>query len=117
MIASFAVGALATQSLHAYASTSRPAYFVTIFDVGLIQSDTDYPSLYPGTFQPFGGYYVVQNGRTITFDGKPPDKFVVVAFDSMQQVLAWRASSAFKELYDVEKITEVRAFAVEGVAQ
>lgn len=116
VVASFGLGAFATQLLEIQAS--RPAYFVTLFGD---QSDqeimgTDYPSLSPGTFQQFGGHYIIHTGRTITFDGQPPMRIVVVAFDSMERLQAWHQSDAFKKLYDIHKISNVRAFAVEGVA-
>ena len=112
LLAGFAAGILTARSLHA--SASQTAYFVTLFDVGQKQSDTDYPSLYPSSFQPFGGRYVVKNGNMISFDGQPPGQFVVVAFDSMARLLEWHSSKAFKDLYDVHKIDQVKAFAVDG---
>ncbi|HUI15717.1 MAG TPA: DUF1330 domain-containing protein [Xanthobacteraceae bacterium] len=114
MLAGFAIGALTTQSLRA--NTDRTAYFVTLFDAGQNQSDTDYPSLYPSSFQSFGGHYVVKNGNMTSFDGHPPGQFVVIAFDSMDKLLQWHGSKAFKDLYDVHKIDQIKAFAVDGFA-
>jgi uncharacterized protein (DUF1330 family) len=114
LLAGFAAGVVTTQSLRAGAG--QTAYFVTLFDIGQKQSDTDYPSLYPSSFQAFGGRYVVKNGNMISFDGQPPGQFVVVAFDSMARLLDWHSSKAFKELYDVHKIDQVKAFAVDGFA-
>ena len=109
MTASFVLGALAAQTLHAQAT--RPAYVVTIFDTEEVMK-TNYPSLNPATFQPFG--YIIHFGKMVTFDGKPPNQIVVIAFDSIANAQAWRASGAFKEIYDINKIAKVRAFAVEG---
>jgi uncharacterized protein (DUF1330 family) len=89
MIASFVLGALAAQALHAQAT--RPAYVVTIFDTEEVMK-TNYPSLNPATFQPFGGHYIIHFGRMATFDGKPPNPIVVIAFDSIANAQAWRAS-------------------------
>ena len=111
MTASFVLGALAAQALHAQAT--RPAYVVTIFDTEEVMK-TNYPSLNPATFQPFGGHYIIHFGKMVTFDGKPPNQIVVIAFDSIANAQAWRASGAFKEIYDINKIAKVRAFAVEG---
>jgi len=76
---------------------------------------TNYPSLDPATFQPFRGRYIIHFGRSVTFDGEPPNQIVIIAFDSIENAQAWRASGAFRAMYDVNKITKVRAFAVEGV--
>jgi uncharacterized protein (DUF1330 family) len=102
------------QGLHHQATP--PVYVVTLFD-GKIDMNTDYPSLDPATFQPFGGRYVVHGGKIVTFEGTPPGQYVVIAFDSMEQVQAWRASAAFKEMRDIYKIGKLRVFAVEGTTQ
>jgi len=114
-VASFWVGVLGGQILHAQGDA--PVYVVTLFDTGSESEvmKTDFPSLAPTTFQPFGGHYIIHFGRTVTFDGQPPNQIVVIAFDSMKNAEAWRASSAYRQLYDVHKIAKVRAFAVGGV--
>jgi hypothetical protein len=33
----------------------------------------------PATFQPFGGHYIIHFGKTVSFDGRPPNRFVVIA--------------------------------------
>ena len=63
MTASFVLGALAAQTLHAQAT--RPAYVVTIFDTEEVMK-TNYPSLNPATFQPFGGHYIIHFGKMVT---------------------------------------------------
>jgi len=117
MIAGFGLGALAARALAN--QNGPPAYYVTLFDtqLGSEVMSTNYPSLSPATFQPFGGRYIMHNGRTITFDGPPPERIVVIAFDSMTKLQAWHSSDAFKKLCDIHKIAKVRAFAVEGVAE
>jgi len=114
LAASFALGALTVRCLHAQSTPA--AYVITLFDTAL-DMNTDYPSLAPGTFQPFGGHYVIHGGSTVTFDGKPPKQIVVIRFGSMTEAQAWHASDAFKTMYDVQKAGRVRAFVVEGVTQ
>jgi len=117
MIAGFAPVAFVSQTL--CAQPDPPAYYVAVFDFGSEQevSDTDHPSLAPGAFQPFGGRYVISSPRTIPFDGQPPARIVVIEFGSMERLQAWRASKAFKNLYDARKAAKVRDFAVEGIAR
>jgi uncharacterized protein (DUF1330 family) len=111
IIAGFGLGILAGQPL---AQPAPPAYVVTLFDSGLRATDTDYPSLNPATFQPYGGHYIIHFGKTVSFDGRPPNRSVIIAFDSMQKAQAWHSSDAFKQSYDARKLSDVRAFAVEG---
>ena len=113
MIVGFGLGILAGQPL---AQTAPPAYVVTLFDSGLKSvTDTDYPSLNPATFQPYGGHYIIHFGKTISFEGRPPSRFVVIVFDSMEKALAWHSSDIFRQSYDARKLSDVRAFAVEGI--
>jgi uncharacterized protein (DUF1330 family) len=113
IIAGFGLGILAGQSL---AQIAPPAYVITLFDSGLKSAtDTDYPSLNPATFQPYGGHYIVHFGKTVSFDGRPPNRFAIIAFDSMEKAQAWHSSDAFRQSYDVRKLSDVRAFAVEGI--
>ena len=113
IIAGFGLGILADQPL---AQTPPPAYVITLFDSGLKSAtDTDYPSLNPATFQPYGGHYIVHFGKTVSFDGRPPNRFVIIAFDSMEKAQAWHSSDAFRQSYDARKLSDVRAFAVEGI--
>lgn len=113
MIVGFALGLIAHQPL---AQTAPPAYVVTLFDSGSKSvTDTNYPSLNPATFQPYGGHYIIHFGRTVSFDGQPPNRIVVIAFDSMKNAQAWHSSDAFRQSYDARKLSDVRAFAVEGI--
>jgi uncharacterized protein (DUF1330 family) len=114
MIAGFALGILADQPLAQI--PPPPAYVVTLFDSGLKSvTDTEYPSLNPATFQAYGGRYIIHFGRTVSFDGRPPNPFVVIAFDSMTNAQAWHSSDVFRQSYDARKLSDVRAFAVEGI--
>jgi len=113
VVAGFGFGILADQSIAQI--SSPPAYVVTLFDSGLRSAtDTDYPSLNPATFQPYGGHYIIHFGKTVSFDGRPPNRFVIIAFDSMEKAQAWHSSDAFRQSYDARKLSDVRAFAVEG---
>lgn len=111
MVAGFGLGALAIQTLSAQATP--PAYVITIFDTEEVMK-TNYPSLDPSTFEPFGGHYIVHFGKAVTFDGEPPNQIEIVAFDSMEEAQAWHTSSAFRKMYDVNKTANVRAFVVQG---
>ncbi|HEY2527483.1 MAG TPA: DUF1330 domain-containing protein [Xanthobacteraceae bacterium] len=114
MITGFGLGILVDYPLSA--QTAPPAYVFTLFDIGLKSlTDTNYPSLNPATFQPFGGHYIIHFGTTDNFDGLPPNQIVVIAFDSMKSVRAWHSSEAFRQSYNPQKLAGVRAFAVEGI--
>jgi uncharacterized protein (DUF1330 family) len=112
-----ALGAVAIQGLHAQAKP--PAYVVVA-----IQSITDAAGLRtvaekaaPGALAAAGGRYLIRTNDVTGFNGTPPKRFVVIAFDSVERAQAWRDSPAQKEIEAIRlKSTESVSFMVEGTA-
>ena len=117
MLAGVAVGAVAVQGLHAQGKP--PVYYVGENDV------TD-PDGYAKEYIPrareliiAGGGRYVAAGKATSLEGEPPkSRIVVLAFDSMEKIQAWRNSAAFKEHRKIgDKYAKFRSFAIEGVPQ
>ncbi len=118
MAASFALGGLAVQGLHAQA---KPAgYYVgeiTVKDqVGYMKEFVP-----PATksFQDQGGKFVIRGGKTISTQGAPPaPRVVVIQFDTIDKAQAWWNSPAQKAAQAIgDKYATFRSYIVEGVAQ
>jgi len=116
MIASAASGAAVTQALHAEARP--PAYVVGEIDI------TD-PEGYAREFSPLArkalaqapGYKaLVLGGKTISLQGSPPKKRVIInVFDSLDAAVQAYSSPAFKEARKIgDKFATFRTYAVEG---
>jgi uncharacterized protein (DUF1330 family) len=117
MLAGVAVGAVAVQGLHAQGKP--PVYYVGENDV------TD-PDGYAKEYIPrareliiAGGGRYVAAGKATSLEGEPPkSRIVVLAFDSMEKIQAWRNSAAFKEHRKIgDKYAKFRSYAVDGVPQ
>ena len=53
--------------------------------------------------------------KITALDGTPPQRFILIAFDSVDTAKAWRASPAMKEIWAIEeKTSKSRIFFVEG---
>ena len=64
----------------------------------------------------FGGKYVVRTNNITNIDGTPPQRLVVIAFESVEKAKAWSNSPAQKEVFDLnKKSTKSRTFIVEGM--
>jgi uncharacterized protein (DUF1330 family) len=117
MLAGVVLGAATVETLNA--QKGPPAYFVA--EISVVDADADRRIIarLPATAEAFGGRYLVRGGKTVTYDGEPPKRIVVVGFDSLDTIQAWRASPATKELEMQRKQAgaKLRAFAVEGIAQ
>ena len=122
MLAGAALGAGAVQGLHAQAKP--PVYYIGEIDV----TDPDayakeYAPKARAIIQAAGGKFLAIGGaaggaKVTPFDGEPPKRAVVMVWDSMEKIQAWRANPEYIELRKVgEKYAKFRNFAVEGLPQ
>jgi uncharacterized protein (DUF1330 family) len=64
-----------------------------------------------------GGHYVVRSQSFTPLDGNPPERLIIIAFDSVEKAQAWRNSAAVKEVTAARiKSTNSLSFIVEGSA-
>jgi uncharacterized protein (DUF1330 family) len=115
MAASFVLGVLAVQGLHAQA---KPAGYVVV-EVAVTDKDAYAKEFIPPAAKAIeegGGKYVVRGGKTISFQGTPPaSRVVVLQFESMDKAQAWWDSPGRKNSQTIgDKYATFRIFAVEG---
>jgi uncharacterized protein (DUF1330 family) len=117
MVASFALGAAAVQTLHAQAKP--PGYAIVEVNVTDENGFTkEFLPLIAKDIQAAGGKYVVRGGNPVTLQGAPPtSRVVVLQFDSAEKVQAWWNSPSHRAAESVAaKYAMTRAFDVEGTA-
>jgi uncharacterized protein (DUF1330 family) len=117
ILAGVGIGAMAVQGLHA--QSKPPVYFIG-------ESDISNPDAFAKEYVPVtmadikanGGRYVAA-GKPTSIEGEPPkSRIVVIAFDSMEKIQAWRNSEAFKDHRKIgDKYAKFRSFVVEGMPQ
>jgi len=115
MAASFALGVLAVQGLHAQA---KPAGYVVV-EVAVTDKDGYAKEFIPSAakaIEEAGGKYVVRGGKTTSFQGTPPaSRIVVLQFESMDKAQAWWDSPGRRSSQSIgDKYATFRIFAVEG---
>jgi uncharacterized protein (DUF1330 family) len=115
MAASFALGVLAVQGLHAQA---KPPGYVVV-EVAVTDKDSYAKEFIPPAAKAIeegGGKYVVRGGKTTSFQGTPPaSRVVVLQFESMDKAQAWWDSPGRKNSQTIgDKYATFRIFAVEG---
>jgi uncharacterized protein (DUF1330 family) len=100
-------------------NTPQFAYFVAESVVTNPEEDAKIIARLPATAEALGGRYIVRGGKIAAYDGEPPKRIVIVAFDSLETIHAWREMPAVKELETARKAigTSLRTFAVEGVTR
>ena len=112
-----ALGAAAIQGLHA--QIKRPAYVVVVIrNVGDVDGmKTVAEKTKPEALAAAGGRYVIRTNDITALNGNPPKRYVLIAFDSIEQAQAWHNSPAQKEIDALRiKSADSVSFMVEGVA-
>jgi len=70
----------------------------------------------PDTLAPFGGKYLIRTEKITALEGAAPKRFVVIAFDSVENAKAWKASDSSKTVDAIRNnTTKSSQFLVEGL--
>jgi uncharacterized protein (DUF1330 family) len=62
----------------------------------------DYAPKVAGTLQPYGGQFLT-SGKLIAVEGNVPQRFVIIAFDSVEKARGWYDSSAINSLCQFDR--------------
>lgn len=117
VVAGAVLGASAIHALHAQ---SKPPVYA-IVDVGEITDAEGYKKVSQRgntatVSVQMGGLYLARGGKITALDGNPPQRYVVIAFDSPEKAQAWYNSPAQKEVIAIRtKTTKSRSFLIEGL--
>jgi uncharacterized protein (DUF1330 family) len=116
LLAGVAIGAMAIQGLHA--QTKPPTYVVVA--IRSISDAETYKSVIekaPAANDAFGAKFVIRTDKITGFDGTPPKRFILLAFDSPEKAHAWHNSAAQKEVDSLRlKSSDSLSFLVEGMS-
>lgn len=117
MLIGIGLGAVGVQSLHAQAKP--PVYMIAINDV----TDPDgYKNEYlppaQASIKAHGGVYIAAGVATVIDGELPKGRTVILRWDSMEKLLAWRHSPEYEAARKIgEKYAKYNLVAVEGVRQ
>ena len=114
LAAGLALGAVLTTAL--WAQGTPPAYVVA--EVAVHDADTfarDYAPKVAGTVQAYGGRFLT-SGKVTALEGNVPQRFVIIAFDSVEKARAWYDSPVYQPLLDTRKKTATSTLLIaEGI--
>ena len=114
LLAGIAIGGIAVTSLNAQ-SKGPGAY--AIIDISQITDRDSFvkqllPKAEPAILSA-GGKFITRTEKVSALDGTPPQRFVIIGFDSADKAKAWNASAAWREVDAMRtKITSSRTFIV-----
>jgi uncharacterized protein (DUF1330 family) len=118
MLAGVGIGGAAIQGLHAQAKP--PAYIVipilkindaAAFKAGVVEKAN------PAALKAAGGEWIIRNTKFTSLDGPPPERLIILKFDSVEKAQAYSNTAAQKEITAARiKSTNSLSFIVEGYA-
>jgi uncharacterized protein (DUF1330 family) len=108
---------VAGMAIYAQQTKTAPGYVVAEVDVHDAATFAKYGAKVPDTLKPFNAHYLVRGGKIEGVEGTAPkDRFVVIAFDSVEKARAWENSAAYEAIKPIRHSSATsRVFIVEGV--
>jgi len=119
-LAGVAGAAIATTAMQALNAQAKPP-ILAVVEVDQITDADGYSKVSQrpntGTVSvQMGGRYLARGGKITALDGTPPQRYVIIAFDSLEKAQAWYNSPGQKEVIAIRtKTTKSRSFLVEGL--
>jgi uncharacterized protein (DUF1330 family) len=111
--ATFGLGALAMQGLHAQASA--PIYVINDLEITDPAGFKTYADSMQEIITKYGGKYIIRRGKVVdTMGGAEPKGFTIYRFDSAAQFNAWK-NDAKGLLATRDRVGKFRSFAIEGL--
>jgi uncharacterized protein (DUF1330 family) len=116
LLAGAALGGAVIQGIHAQAKP--PTYVVValrkINDPAAFK--TDVVDKAPAAMANSGAKFIIRTDKITALDGTPPARFVLIAFESPEQAMAWH-NSELQKAVDAARIktTDSLSFMVEGM--
>lgn len=92
------------------------AYVINEITVTDLDRFVTYSSQVPAILAQYGGEYVVRGGAPAHVDGEaPPERLVVLRFESREAALAWRNSPEYRAILPIREATSTsRVYIVDG---
>jgi uncharacterized protein (DUF1330 family) len=112
-----AIGVAGSVSIHARQMKAAPGYVIAQVEVKDPATFKKYGDQVPGTLAPFNGHYIIRGGNPQAVEGTAPQRFVVIAFDSVEKAHAWEDSPAYVAIKPIRHSSATSTvFIAEGVA-
>lgn len=109
---------VAGMAIHAQQTKTAPGYVIAEVDVHDAATFAKYGAKVPDTLKAYNGHYLVRGGKIEGVEGTAPkDRFVVIAFDSVEKAHAWEDSPEYSAIKPIRHSSATsRVFIVAGVA-
>ena len=111
------IGVGGATAIHARQAKVLPGYVVAEVDVTDPATFQKYSEKAPGTIAASNGHYIIRGGKSVSIEGEPPKRFVVIQFESVEKAKAWEDSPAYEAIKPIRHSSaKSRVFIIEGAA-
>ena len=111
------IGVAGAAAIHAQQAKVLPGYVVAEVDVTDPGTFKQYADKAPGTIAASNGHYIIRGGKSVSIEGEPPKRFVVIQFDSVEKAQAWEDSPAYDAIKPIRHSSATsRVWIAEGLA-
>jgi uncharacterized protein (DUF1330 family) len=111
------IGVGGATAIHARQAKVLPGYVVAEVDVTDPATFQIYSEKAPGTIAASNGHYIIRGGKSVSIEGEPPKRFVVIQFESVEKAKAWEDSPAYEAIKPIRHSSaKSRVFIIEGAA-
>jgi uncharacterized protein (DUF1330 family) len=115
VLAGAVIGVGGATVIHARQVKALPGYVIAEVDVTDPAAFQKYAEKAPGTIAASNGHYIIRGGKSMSIEGEPPKRFVVIAFDSVEKAKAWEDSPAYEAIKPIRHSSaKSRVFIIEG---
>jgi uncharacterized protein (DUF1330 family) len=117
VLAGIGMGIAAGHGLQGEQAKAPPAFVISNIEVTDPAKYQKYAEAAAGVVAAYHGKILTRGGKAVVFDGRAPQRVVVIEFPSMADAERWRASSEFQKLRPLQQqsSTYIESFAIEGV--
>lgn len=91
------------------------AYYIAEFEMKDADTFKPYHAGVPATVEKYGGIYTVRGGTTVSLEGAPPKRIIVMEFKSLEDAKRWYNSPEYSALRPHRQRSGItRNYIVEG---
>ena len=97
VLAGFALGIAVMRGLHAGQPQAPPAFVISNIEVTDSAKYQKYAEASAAALGTYHGKILARGGKTVVFDGRPPQRLILIEFPSMADAQRWRSSPEFQK--------------------
>ena len=119
VLAGVGFGVIAMHGLKGGQAKAPPAFVVSNIEVTDPAGYQKYGEAAAAVVATYRGKILVRGGNAVVFDGRAPQRVVLIEFASLADAERWRSSPEFQKLKPLQQQSSkyIESFAIEGVPQ